>query len=90
MKSFRAKQRTSALITLGGLAAAILAYSLFGPLYAGILAVATLCFAAAGSPIVGTTTILATRPIDPEAVRRYREDHPVATISEAAAAVARK
>lgn len=57
------KRRTSALITLGGVAAAILAYSLFGP---------------------------GTGPIDPETVRRYREDHPGATISEAAAVAARK
>lgn len=84
------KRRTSALITLGGLAAAILAYSLFGPMYAGILALATLCFAAFGSPVVGSTTTLATGPIDPESVRRYREAHPGTTISEAAAVVARK
>jgi hypothetical protein len=84
------KRRTSALITLGGLAAAILAYSLFGPMYAGILALATLCFTAFGSPILGSTTTLATGPIDPEAVRRYRESHPGTTISEAAAVVARK
>jgi hypothetical protein len=84
------KRRTSALITLGGLAAAILAYSLFGPMYAGILALATLCFAAFGSPIVGSATTRATGPIDPESVRRYREAHPGATISEAAAAAARK
>lgn len=82
-------RRTSALITLGGLAAAILAYALFGPIYAGILALATLCFAAFGRSIIGSTTILATKPIDAEAVRRYREEHPGATISEAASVVAR-
>jgi hypothetical protein len=84
------KRRTSALITLGGLAAAVLAYPLFGPMYAGILALATLCFATFGSPIVGSTAIPATGLIDPEVVRRYREAHPGTTISEAAAVVARK
>lgn len=84
------RRRTSALITLGGLATAIVAYALFGPIYAGILALATLCFAAFGTSIIGSTTIVTTRPIDPEAVRRYREEHPGATISEAASVIARE
>ncbi|WIB59663.1 hypothetical protein DEJ13_14625 [Curtobacterium sp. MCLR17_007] len=84
------KRRTSALITLGGLTASILAYALFGPILAGILALATLCFAAFRTSIIGSTTILATKPIDPKAVRQYREDHPGATISAAASIVARR
>lgn len=83
-------RRTSALMTLGGLAAAILAFALFGPVYAGIVALATLCFAAFGTSVIGNTTILVTKPVDPEVVRRYREEHPGATISEAASVVARK
>ena len=84
------KRRASALMTLGGLAAAILAYALFGPLAAGIVALATVCSASFGPDIVGSTTVLAAGPIDPRAVRRYREEHSGTTISEAASVVGRK
>lgn len=82
--------RTSALITLAGLAAAVLALALFGPIQAGIVAIATLCHAAFGRTIVGTTPIRPGTGEDPHEVRRYRVEHPGTTISEAVAAVARR
>lgn len=83
--------RIRAIVTLVGVAATPIACALFGVLPAGTVALATLWFAASGPSIVG-----ATKPardageLDPREVRRYREDHPGTTISEAAAAVARR
>lgn len=83
-------RRTSALITFAGLAAAVLAFALFGPIEAGIVAIATLCHAAFGTSIVGTSLIPPGTDVDPRDVRRFRREHPEATIREAAAAVARR
>ncbi|WP_420368741.1 hypothetical protein [Curtobacterium sp. L1-20] len=81
--------RSRALVTIGGAAAAIGACALFGNSAGGMVAIAAVCFAASGPSIIGTT------PVGPGAVRardvrRYRETHPGTTISEAAAAVARR
>lgn len=83
-------RRTSAVFTLTGSIAAIIAGALFGPIFAGIVALATVCFAAFGKPILGSTHIPEGTAVDPQEVRRYRLEHPDATISEATAAVARR
>jgi len=83
--------RGRALVSLGGVVAAFAAFALFGALPAGMLSLATLWFAASGPGAVGTSAPASdATAIDPRAVRRYREDHPGATISEAVAAVARR
>lgn len=78
-----------ALITLGGLAATVGAFFLFGAVAAGVLALATTWFAWSGPSVVGTPTT-ATAAADPREVRRHRQAHPGTTVSEAAAAVARR
>jgi hypothetical protein len=79
-----------AIATLGGLAASALALELFGWTVAGVVLLATAC-AAFRSPVIGDTPVLdPATSIDPAAVRRYREDHPGATISDAVAAVSRR
>lgn len=80
-----------AIVTLVGVAAAPITFTLFGVLPAGMVTLATLWFAASGPSIIGTTNLADDAGgLDPREVRRYREDHPGTTISEAAAAVARR
>ncbi|OII10882.1 hypothetical protein BIU97_08315 [Curtobacterium sp. MCBA15_009] len=80
---------SGALITLGGLAATVGAFFLFGAGAAAVLALATTCFAWSGPSVVGTPTTAAAA-VDPHEVRRYRQAHPGTTVSEAAAAVGRR
>jgi hypothetical protein len=75
------------VVTLGGAAASGVAFALFGVTPAGMVALATLCFAAFGPSIVGTSSV-PPGEIDPRAVRRYREQNPGTTITEAASTVA--
>jgi hypothetical protein len=79
-----------AILTFSGLAATGLALALFGPLPACAVAVATLWYSASGRSIVGNTVIPPGSDLDPIEVRRYRLERPGTTISEAAAAVARR
>ncbi|MBF4607721.1 hypothetical protein [Curtobacterium sp. VKM Ac-1393] len=81
-------RRERGLVTSGGVTASLVAFALFGAAPAGIVVLATLCFAAFGPSIVGSAAVPSGK-IDPREVRRYRQDHPGTTISEAAAAVAR-
>jgi hypothetical protein len=82
--------RTQALIILGGLATSIAASALYGVTLAGMVALATLWFASSRPSMVGTLPEAASLDgVDPRAVRRYRKEHPSATIGEAAVAVAR-
>jgi hypothetical protein len=77
----------AAFVPIAGLAAAGLAYALFGMLYAGIVLLATISWAAFGKSFVGSTPVPAGSEIDPAAVRRYREEHPGTTITDAINAV---
>ncbi|WP_139199833.1 hypothetical protein [Curtobacterium sp. MCBA15_008] len=79
-----------AIVTICGLAAAIIAFGLFGPVFAGIIALATLCSAAFGTRIIGNASTGGVGDVDPAEVRRYREEHPGATITEGIASVARR
>jgi hypothetical protein len=80
-----------AALTLGGLTAAMIAYASSGPTIVVVLLLATSCVSAFSRPVIGNTPMA--RPaasVDPAAVRRYREEHPGATISDAVAAVAHR
>lgn len=82
---------TSTIVTLGGLAASALAFGLFGPGIAGILLLGTISYAAFRSPTIGDTPVIGpAADISPGDVRRYREEHPGATISDAVAAISRR
>lgn len=81
--------RSRALVTIGGAAAAIGACALFGISAGGMVAIAAMCVAASGPSIIGTTPV-GTSTVCAREVRRYRETHPGTTITEAAAAVARR
>jgi hypothetical protein len=83
--------RARALLTFGGLAAALGAVALFGVVPAGMLSLATLWFAASGPSVIGRPTATSdARDVDPRAVRRYRADHPGTTISEAVTTIGRQ
>lgn len=75
---------------MGGVAAMLVAFPLFGPVFAGMIALATLCFVAFGRNVMGSSSLPRGSTIDVEAVRRYREQRPETTITEAAAIVARR
>jgi hypothetical protein len=79
-----------AILTFVGVAATGLALALFGPLCACAVAVATLWYSTSGDSIIGNTVIPPGSDLEPSEVRRYRLEHPGTTISEAAAAVARR
>lgn len=88
MKSFSRAAPGTALVaaaTLGGLALALLAFLLEGPLTAPMVILATLYLAPGRTLIVGDTPILGPVDVDVKTVRRYREEHPGATISDAIA-----
>ncbi|MFZ7088901.1 hypothetical protein [Curtobacterium sp. RRHDQ10] len=82
-------RRGVALTVLGGLASVVIAWVAIDAPIAGMVLLATLVFAASARPVVGNTPISAGTTIDPRAVRRYREQHPGATITEAIAALQR-
>lgn len=89
----RMTSRTRALVTFGGVATSFVAAALFGIGPAGMVALATLWFAASGPSIVGASpaaSSAALAEVEPRAVRRYREEHPGATIREAMSAVERQ
>lgn len=88
MKSFTQAAPGPALVaatSLGGLGLAIMAFYLMGPLTAGMIILATLYLAPGRTRIVGDTPILGPIDADVKTVRRYREEHPGATISDAIA-----
>lgn len=67
------------------------AWALFGLVPAGMVSLATLWFAASGPSIIGSSEVSPdVGNADSREVRRYREDHPGTTISEAVAAVGRR
>lgn len=79
-----------AVVTLGGVTAALIAYTSSAPTIAVVLLLATLLVSALSRPVIGNTPVTEpTSPVDPAAVRRYRQEHPGSTISEAVAAVSR-
>ncbi|KQO61183.1 hypothetical protein [Curtobacterium sp. Leaf261] len=82
-------RRGVALTVVGGLGAVVVAWVTMGMTVAGMILLATLVFAASARPVVGNTPISAGTTIDPRAVRRYREQHPGATITDAIAALQR-
>lgn len=78
-------------LALGGLAASALALGLFGWTIAGVVLLISISCTAFRAPIIGDTPVLdVATSIDPREVRRYREDNPGATISDAVAAVSRR
>lgn len=92
MKSFTQAAPGTALVaaaSLGGLGLAVLAFFLQGPFIAGMIPRATLYLAAGRTRVVGDTPILGPIDVDVKVVRRYREEHPGATISDAIAATRR-
>lgn len=81
---------TPAVVTLGGATAALIAYTSSAPTIAVVLLLATLLVSALSRPVIGDAPVTEpTSPVDPAAVRRYRDEHPGSTISEAVAAVSR-
>jgi hypothetical protein len=80
-----------AVVTLGGATAALIAYASSAPTIAVVLLIATFCVSASSRPVIGNTPVTEPVPsVDPAAVRRWREEHPGATISDAVAAVTRR
>lgn len=80
----------TAVVTLGGVTAALIAYTSSAPTIAVVLLLATLLVSALSRPVIGNTPVTEPMPsVDPAAVRRWREEHPGSTISEAVAAVSR-
>ena len=86
-----ARRWSLAVLTLAGLTAAMIAYASAEPTIAGILLLATVCVGASSMPVIGNTPVKEpTSHVDPAAVRRYREEHPGSTISDAVAAITRQ
>jgi len=80
-----------AVLTLGSLAAAVIAYASSWPTIAVVLLLATCCVSAFSRPVIGDTPVAGSaRSVDPAAVRRYRQEHPGSTISDAVAAITRR
>jgi hypothetical protein len=80
----------TAVVTLGGATAALIAYASSAPTIAVVLLLATLLVSAFSRPVIGDTPVTGpTSSVDPAAVRRYREERPGSTIREAVAAVSR-
>ncbi|WP_439689203.1 hypothetical protein ACRQ4C_14805 [Curtobacterium sp. SP.BCp] len=82
--------RTSALVVFGGTAATIGAWLALGLPYACLGALATLAYAASMPSVIGSMRVPEGAAPDPRDVRRWREEHPGATISEAIAAVSER
>ncbi len=76
-----------ALIVCGGLAATAGAWYALDLVYACVAALGTLTYAAFASPVIGSTAVPPGSTPDPTEVRRWREQHPGSTVSEAIAAV---
>lgn len=83
----RSTARTPALVVLGGTVATIGAWLALGLPYACLGALATITYAASTPSVIGSTRVPEGAAPDPREVRRWREEHPGATISEAIAAV---
>lgn len=82
---------TPAVLTLGGLTAATIAYASSWPTIAVVLLLATSCVGAFSRPVIGSTPVaVPTRSVDPAVIRHYRQEHPGSTISEALAAVTQR
>jgi hypothetical protein len=80
-----------AVLTLGGLTAAMIAYASSGPTIVVALLLATSCVSAFSRPVIGSTPVTEPAPsVDPAAVRHHRQEHPGATISDAVAAITRR
>jgi len=80
----------SAIVLLGGAAATTAACLFAEPALAGMVFMATVFCAAFTTPIIGNTQVPVNAGISVDEVRRYRLQHSGSTISEAAAAVARR
>ena len=77
-----------AVLTLGGLTAATIAYASSWPTITVVLLLATSCVSAFSRPVIGSTPIAGSaRSVDPALIRHHRQEHPGSTISEAIAAV---
>jgi hypothetical protein len=73
----------------GGVGLAVVAFLLLGPLFAGVIILAALYLAPGRARIVGDAPILGPVDVDVKMVRRYRDEHPGATISDGIAATRR-
>lgn len=78
-----------ALIIFGGIVVTISALVTLGMLYACLAALGTVAYAAFAPSIVGTARVRPGASVDPAEVRRWREAHPGATVSEAIQAVSK-
>lgn len=84
------KRRKPVIILICGVGATTAAFLFTEPAFAGMVLMATLFYAAFSKPIIGSTQVPVNARITVDEVRHYREQHPGSTISEAAAAVARR
>lgn len=78
-----------AFIILGGIVVTISALVTLGMLYACLAALGTVTYAAFAPSIVGTARVQPGVSIEPADVRRWREAHPGATVSEAIQAISK-
>lgn len=79
-----------ALVILGGLVATIGAWLALGLLSACLGALATIAYVTFAPSVIGTARVPGGAAPDPHDVRKWREEHPGATISEAIAAVSER
>lgn len=79
-------RRLSLLSTCGVLGFGGLAFVVAGPLVAGVIILAALYLGAGRQKVLGDTPILKPVDMSPHVLRRYREEHPGATITDAIAA----
>ncbi|WP_022902992.1 hypothetical protein [Curtobacterium sp. B8] len=83
-------RRGPTVVIVGGIAATIGAWLALGLLDACLGALATLAYAASAPSVVGATRVPDGAAPDPRSVRKWREEHPDATISEAIAALSER
>ncbi len=79
--------RAAALTVIGGLIVTGLVWWLLDVEYACLAALATVTAASAAPSVVGTARLPTRTSVSAQEVRRWRESHPGATISEAIAAL---
>lgn len=77
---------TPALIIIAGVVASVVAWVTLDLVYACLVSLATISYAAYAPSVIGNTSIPSGATPDAALVRRWREEHPDATISDAIAA----
>ncbi|WJY01641.1 hypothetical protein [Curtobacterium sp. 458] len=85
-----AATRTSALAIFGGVVATAAAWIALGLPFACVGALATITYAASMPSVIGTTRVAQGAAPDHREVRKWRKEHPGATITEAIAAVSER